>query len=59
SEDNTYVGMIIRLDRKILIELNCTKYAQYIKERLNNYYNDILSRTKKQRSIMDKEIFKN
>ncbi|ORF35996.1 hypothetical protein BGI09_00010, partial [Snodgrassella alvi] len=31
SEDNTYVGMIIRLDRKILIELNCTKYAQYIK----------------------------
>ena len=59
SKDNTYEGMIIRLDRKILIELKCTKYAQYIKKRLNNYYNDILSRTKKQRSIMDKEIFKN
>jgi len=26
---------------------------------LNDYYHDILSRTKKQRSIMDKEIFKN
>ncbi|ORF14838.1 hypothetical protein, partial [Snodgrassella alvi] len=59
SEDNTYEGMIIRLDRKILIELNCTKYAQYIKKSLNDYYHDILSRTKKQRSIMDKEIFKN
>lgn len=59
SIDNTYEGMIIRLDRKILIELNCTKYAQYIKKSLNDYYHDILSRTTKQRSIIDEIIFKN
>ena len=59
SEDNTYEVMIIRLDRKILIELNCTKYAQHIKESLNDYYDDILSRITKQRSIIDEIIFKN
>lgn len=59
SEDNTYEGMIIRLDRKILIELNCTKYAQHIKKSLNDYYHDILSRTTKQHSIIDEIIFKN
>ena len=56
---NTFQVIKIRLDRKTLIELNCTKYAQYIKEGLNDYYHDILSRITKQRSIMDKEIFKN
>ena len=59
SKVNTYEIMIIRLDRKILIELNCTKYAQYIKKSLNDYYHDILSRTTKQRSIIDEIIFKN
>lgn len=59
NNDNTLERMIIRLDRKTLIELNCTKYAQLIKKGLNDYYYDILSRTRKQRSIMDKEIFKN
>ena len=49
----------IRLDRKTLFELNCTKYAQYIKESLNDYYDDILSRTTKKRSIIDEIIFKN
>ncbi|WP_370581084.1 NACHT domain-containing NTPase [Snodgrassella alvi] len=59
NNDNTLKRMIIRLDRKTLIELDCNKYAQLIKESLNDYYYDILSRTRKQRSIMDKEIFKN
>lgn len=59
NNDNTLKRMIIRLDRKTLIELDCNKYAQLIKESLNDYYYDILSRTRKQRLIMDKEIFKN
>lgn len=59
NDDNTLKRMIIRLDRKTLIELDCNKYAQLIKESLNDYYYDILSRTRKQRLIMDKEIFKN
>ena len=58
NNDNTLKRMIISLDRKTLIELDCNKYAQLIKESLNDYYHDILSRTRKQRSIMDKEIFK-
>ena len=57
--DNLLQMIEIRLDRKILIELNCTKYAQYIKKSLNDYYHDILSRTTKQRSIIDEIIFKN
>ncbi|WP_370578231.1 NACHT domain-containing NTPase [Snodgrassella alvi] len=59
NKDDKFGGMIIRLDRKTLIELNCTKYAQYIKKSLNDYYHDILSRTTKQRSIIDEIIFKN
>ena len=59
NNDNTLKRMIISLDRKTLIELDCNKYAQLIKESLNDYYYDILSRTRKQRLIMDKEIFKN
>ena len=59
NNDNTLERMIIRLDRKTLIELNCTKYAQLIKKGLNDYYYDILSRITKQRSIIDEIIFKN
>ena len=59
NKDDKFGGMIIRLDRKTLIELNCTKYAQYIKKSLNDYYHDILSRITKQRSIIDEIIFKN
>ena len=58
-DNNKYQVIIIKLDRKTLIELNCTKYAQYIKESLNDYYHDILSRTTKQHSIIDEIIFKN
>ena len=59
NRNNTDQVIIIRLDRKTLIELNCTKYAQLIKKSLNDYYDDILSRTTKQRSIIDEIIFKN
>ena len=59
NEDNILKTIVIRIDRKTLIELNCTKYAQYIKESLNDYYHDILSRTTKQHSIIDEIIFKN
>ena len=47
NEGNTLNAIVIRIDRKSLIELNCTKYAQYIKKSLNDYYHDILSRSKK------------
>ena len=59
NRNNTDQVIIIRLDRKTLIELNCTKYAQLIKKGLNDYYDDILSRITKQRSIIDEIIFKN
>ena len=56
NRNNTDQVIIIRLDRKTLIELNCTKYAQLIKKGLNDYYDDILSRITKQRSIIDEII---
>lgn len=59
DEDKTIVHVIFDLNRELLIEFNCTQYAQYIKKSLNDYYHDILSRTKKQRSIIDEIIFKN
>ena len=59
DEDKTIVHVIFDLNRELLIEFNCTQYAQYIKKSLNDYYHDILSRTTKQRSIIDKIIFKN
>ena len=59
SGNDTIRVFVIRIDRKSLIELNCTKCAQYIKKSLNDYYHDILSRTTKQRSIIDEIIFKN
>lgn len=59
SGNDTIRVFVIRIDRKSLIELNCTKCAQYIKESLNDYYHDILSRTTKKCSIIDEIIFKN
>ena len=59
NADNKLESIVIRLDRKTLIELDCTEYAQNIKKCLNDYYHDILSRTTKQRSIIDEIIFKN
>ena len=59
DEDKTIVHVIFDSNRELLIEFNCTQYAQYIKKSLNDYYHDILSRTTKQRSIIDKIIFKN
>ena len=59
DEDKTIVHVIFDSNRELLIEFNCTQYAQYIKKSLNDYYHDILSRTKKQRSIIDEIIFKN
>jgi len=59
NKDDTVIKIIFQLNRELLIELHCSKYAQLIKESLNDYYHDILSRTTKQRSIIDKIIFKN
>nr|WP_303803329.1 NACHT domain-containing protein [Snodgrassella alvi] len=59
NKDDTVIKFIFQLNRELLIELHCSKYAQLIKESLNHYYHDILSRTTKQRSIIDKIIFKN
>lgn len=59
DEDETIVNVIFDSNRELLIEFNCTEYAQYIKKSLNDYYHDILSRTKKQYSIIDEIIFKN
>lgn len=59
DEDETIVNVIFDSNRELLIEFNCTQYAQYIKKSLNDYYYDILSRTTKQRSIIDEIIFKN
>lgn len=59
DEDKTIVNVIFDSNRELLIEFNCTQYAQYIKKSLNDYYHDILSRTTKQRSIIDEIIFKN
>ena len=59
DEDETIVNVIFDSNRELLIEFNCTQYAQYIKKSLNDYYHDILSRTTKQRSIIDEIIFKN
>ena len=59
DEDKTIVNVIFDSKRELLIEFNCTEYAQYIKKSLNDYYHDILSRTTKQRSIIDEIIFKN
>ena len=59
DEDKTIVNVIFDSNRELLIEFNCTEYAQYIKKSLNDYYHDILSRTTKQRSIIDEIIFKN
>ena len=59
DKDKTIVNVIFDSNRELLIEFNCTEYAQYIKKSLNDYYHDILSRTKKQYSIIDEIIFKN
>lgn len=59
DEDETILNVIFDSNRELLIEFNCTQYAQYIKKSLNDYYHDILSRTTKQRSIIDEIIFKN
>ena len=59
DEDKTIVNVIFDSNRELLIEFNCTQYAQNIKKCLNDYYHDILSRTTKQRSIIDEIIFKN
>ncbi|PCL20322.1 hypothetical protein CPT77_08255 [Snodgrassella alvi] len=59
DEDNTVEKIEFILNRELLIKLDCNRHAQLIKENLNDYYDSILSRITKQRSIMDKEIFKN
>ena len=59
NKDNTVRELIFELNRELLIKLDCSKYAQLIKESLNDYYHDILSRTTKQYSIIDEIIFKN
>lgn len=59
NKDNTVRELIFELNRELLIKLDCSKYAQLIKESLNDYYHDILSRTTKQHSIIDEIIFKN
>lgn len=59
NKDNTVKKIEFRPNRELLIELDCSKYAKLIKESLNDYYDDILSRTIKQRSIIDEIIFKN
>ncbi|KEQ01069.1 putative NTPase (NACHT family) [Snodgrassella alvi SCGC AB-598-J21] len=59
DEDKTILNVVFDSNRELLIEFNCTECAQYIKKSLNYYYHDILSRTTKQRSIIDEIIFKN